>query len=308
MPLGSRNDFARALSEAVRKSHMTHLDIIRGLRSRGDTLSQANFDAWRTGRSYPERAATIASVVTLEQVLGVSPGSLVSTLPGRRRYAPNRPMTWQDGDVLHALMRDAVDRMREELGLPWDDGLRRVSAYHVITVRPDRTQGRNSVREGLVAQRGGITSFMKFYAVDDPQARPYVAAVAGCHLGRVLEETGSGAVVLAEILFDRALAEGESARVEFEFGAVGVTQPDAGVERAVSGHLTELTQTVRFEGEPPASVVAVDVIDDRQRRRALALEEDGSVIEQRRDLGTGRYGVWWSWDADLRDPNVPLPY
>ncbi len=114
--------------------------------------------------------------------------------------------------------------------------------------------------------------------------------------------------VLAELLFPRPLREGETIRVDFEYGAVGATTPDLGSERAVSGHLTELTQVVTFQGTPPRYVVAVDIIDERETRTRLRLEDEHSVIVQRRDLWTGRYGVWWSWETDLSDRKVPLPY
>ncbi|MCA0438583.1 MAG: hypothetical protein LCH98_19310 [Actinobacteria bacterium] len=307
MARGSRAQFAQALTGAVQASGLTHQEIIRRLRDQGDLLSAGTFESWREGRSHPDRAATIASVVSLEQVLGLPPGQLVATLPGRRLAHPPVPLTWQDGAVLHASLRDSVDRMREELGLPWDDGLRRVSAYHHLTVHEDGTQGRHYVREGLVADRDGPACLMKYQSVADPHAHPFIAAISGCRLGRVLEDP-SVPCVLAELVFPQPLREGEAVRVEFEYGAVGATLPDAGSERAVSAHLKELIHVIRFQGPPPKSIVAVDVIDEREKRRRVVLEDDNSVIVHRRDLGTGRYGVWWSWDADLRDPKVPLPY
>lgn len=304
---GSREEFARLLADAVRASGLTHQEVIRCLRAQGDALSKATFDSWRTGRTHPERAATIASVVSLEQVLGLPPGRLIAALPGRRLVAEPRPLTWQDGEILHDSLRESVDRMREELGLPWDDGLRRVSAYHHVTVHEDGTQGRHYVREGLIADRDGPTSLMKYQSVADPHAHPYVATISGCRLGRVLEDP-TVPCVLAELIFPHPLTEGEAIRVEFEYGAVGATTPDLGSERAVSGHLTELIQVITYQGRPPRYVVAVDVIDERERRTRLRLEDEHSVIVQRRDLWTGRYGVWWSWDVDLLDPKVPLPY
>ena len=94
---GSGGKFAEALRHAIDQRGLGLERIRDRLNQRGVSISVATLSYWQSGRSRPERKASLAALPHLEAVLGEPPGSLLATLAPqslRRRRARVSPRRW----------------------------------------------------------------------------------------------------------------------------------------------------------------------------------------------------------------------
>ena len=147
--LGPTEGFAETLRAAIAARGLS-LDRIREhLARRGVSLSLATLSYWQTGRSLPERRASLAAVRHLEDVLALEAGTLSEllgpALRGRRRQ-----------DVRHRrVVADARgDRRRgRRRRHRWDSRLTRISQHDHVTVGPGSGRARRSGRGRCCAPR-----------------------------------------------------------------------------------------------------------------------------------------------------------
>lgn len=226
-------DFAAALRAAVAARGVS-LERVRALLAEhGVSISVATLSYWQTGRSRPERAASLGAIGPLETVLGVPRGFLAGRVDFRRGLDPDMASNL----YTPAPMLDVLDDDWEillsafaQLGLVPDDGLARVSVHDRITLDADGVQNRHEVRYVLLAQRDGVDRFPIWY--DQAGCRDggalSVVPERNCRLGRLLELPEHGAVA-AEIVLDRPLRQGETTLVQYRLD-IAAAPPVDGVD------------------------------------------------------------------------------
>src|SRR5438876_406767 len=120
--------FATALRAAIEARGLGLERIRDRLRGHGVSISLATLSYWQSGRSRPERRASMVALGHLENVLELAPGSLVSLLgPPRPRGRwlsktkdhPGMARLWSESDPIDEAIR-AVDTR-------WDERLTRIS-------------------------------------------------------------------------------------------------------------------------------------------------------------------------------------
>jgi hypothetical protein len=295
-----RGQFADTLRRAIAASGLGLERIQHHLRERGCDVSVATLSYWQSGRSVPGRRTSFSALAQLEDVLGLEPGELANLVP--RRSVVGRGV-------------DAVVPLADVVGLgiqlpepiaQLDARVRRqlesVSEHDTITVGPDRAQRSRWVRHVVQAVADGADRLLLFnQTADDAAPLPTYVPLVHCSLGpRHMLDNPS--VVVTELLFDRALASGESIIVEYrvEYGAPYPRDNWHELRRRMP--LREFVLEIRFHpeavpercewyvrdlhedtGAPIASATPVE-IDAMHAARVI-----------RHDLPPSAYGLRWSW-------------
>ncbi|MFC7615460.1 hypothetical protein ACFQV2_20130 [Actinokineospora soli] len=169
------------------------------------SVSLATLSYWQTGRSRPERRASMVAVEVLEQVLRLDAGALSGLLepPRRTRKAVPRPAIgalWPQSAEVEDVV-GAVDTA-------WDARLSRISQHDVVVVGTDQGERSFTTRQVLRAEEDGPDRWVVVVHLDEhDRALPLVRPVRNCVLGRVVTRPSAGLLV-AELLFPRPLRRG----------------------------------------------------------------------------------------------------
>lgn len=107
--LSRSSAFAEAFDAAVADRGVSLSSLHRRLAELATPVSVATLSYWRSGRSVPERATSLAAVGVLEEVLGLGPGALATHLrPVRRTAPPGRQVPTEQltghGDAVRAAL------------------------------------------------------------------------------------------------------------------------------------------------------------------------------------------------------------
>jgi hypothetical protein len=238
-------------------------------------------------------------VRTLEELLRVPVGTLTDLLDppsSRRRPGPRAPARvealWDDPST--------ADAVRAHLRSGWDTGLTRISAHDRYEVGPDRRVRRIWHRQVLRAEQDGPDRWVLICREDAPEdPLPEVRAVWRCRVGAVVAER-QPRLLVAELLFDRVLARGETFVMEYELGYAG-PGPLARerYERKFRLPVREHVIEVIFD---PAAIPArcqqyhVPIgADGRAQLRTLRIDESGYGHVAAIDVAPGRRGIRWDW-------------
>ncbi|MFJ9779848.1 XRE family transcriptional regulator [Amycolatopsis sp. NPDC101161] len=291
----SRGSFADALDAAISDAGLT-LDRVREhLAARGVSLSRSALVYWRMGRSKPEREASLRAVVELERVLGLTVGALTSLLgpqerPGLRRGS--RPPLLERRRLWPSVRPTAL-----EFELPPEDDVRLRSVHDELVVDDDRQERLLRVRVVAEATTDGVTRMPVYYQTEDiHRPPPRLAAVFCCRAGRVRRDAGGGLLV-AELYFDRELAAGDVAAVEYEL-VFPHGRPVLGYHRRLTRPASMYTCQVQFGRTVPRSVERFrrrDLAAPRRKVERLHLTDSRVVAVAARDVGAGIIGVEWVW-------------
>lgn len=283
---GDRAAFASTLREAIEARGLGLERLRHHLALRGHDLSVATLSYWQSGRSTPERAASLAALGSLEDILEVPPGFLTGRLPARRTRAVPPPCPIGP--------RSPVFELLEQLRLWPDDGFERVSAHESLQLRPDRSDGPCVIREVVRATREGFDRFPVGAESVDPNAYLFCVPVTNCRLGRVAE-SADGMALVAELVLERPLALGESMIVEYRVEAAGATGPSLVWERTCRNRFRSLHVDIRFpDGDPPLWVETYErfgEVETARPRRVVGTHVE-VLLE---DFGPGTFGVRWRW-------------
>jgi hypothetical protein len=300
-PVGpaSGGRFSPALRAAIQASGLSLNRIQYRLRERGLVVSSATLSYWQSGRRRPTRQESVLVVQTLEEVLRVPAGTLTDLLepPGARRRPGPRP-----GARVEALWRDpvAADAVREHLSGAWEGGLSRISVHDRYEVGPDRRVRRIWHRQVLRAELDGPDRWVLILREESPEdPLPEVRAVWHCRLGAVVVED-QPRLLVADLLFGRALSRGETFVMEYELayrgpGAIARQRYERKFRFPVREHVMEIL----FD---PAAIPArcelygVPAGDDgREQVRTLGIEPSGYVHSVATDVAPGIRGIRWQW-------------
>ncbi|CRK56105.1 hypothetical protein [Alloactinosynnema sp. L-07] len=270
--------------------------ICERLRERGTPVSVATLSYWQSGRSQPERAASLAAVEQLEQLLNLRTGDLLGMLSAPRprgrsvnREAIDVAALWPEPEAVHSALAN-VDTS-------WDTRLSRVSLHDRIVIGPDGTEQTQSIRQVLRAEEDGVDRWVVIYEVDEPGGpMPLIRPVWNCSLGTVNVDQATGLLV-TELVFPHPLARGESILTEHALDNPPGQPLSVQHERRCRLLVRELLLEVRFDRAAlPARIVQYSVIADHERVKTLSLDAEGSVHALATDFGPGRYGIRWEWD------------
>ncbi|MEW2359997.1 hypothetical protein [Spirillospora sp. NPDC029432] len=294
-------EFAGALRQAIQASGLTLERIRHRLALRGLTVSVASLSYWQRGRSRPRSRAV---VTTLEEILHVPAGALTAllddpapaTTPGRGALPPlppgrpaSAPGLWADPE--------RYARVVGQLDRSGDHRLERLSVHDVYRLGPDRRPRSLAVREVLRATGDDIDRVVRVHPVCG--AEPGLTGLRYCRSGRVRTEAagGDGGDGLAgfELIFDRVLAAGDTAVIEYE-----LTRPGEGYERRFPRPVRDYLAVVQFHAETlPARCYgyAREGAGAPPRRLAeLWIGSSGSAHLALGDVRRGIVGVEWEWD------------
>lgn len=283
--------FAVAFRHATDKRGLSLERLAYHLRSRGHDLSPATLSYWRTGRSVPQRHASIAALGALEEILGVERGSLAARVPPRVSHA-NAPDTSVDLAAIED--GEVVQQHLPALGLDWLNGFEVLSLHDVITVGADRVASSHRTRTLLRAREDGADRYPVWYNDEDPHAYPYISAEHNMRVGRVREDPGAGLVV-AEMLLPRPLRAGEVIATEHSQGAAGRSTPSVDWRRTCVTPMRETYLEVEFHPDAmPVQAQELTEIAGVARRQPLALSST-TISRAHQDFGPGIWGFEWRW-------------
>lgn len=301
--------FAAALRSAIRKRGLSLERVRFHLAKRGHDLSIATLSYWQSGRSRPERAASLAALDDLEQVLSVPTGSLSGPLRvarGRAAWPPapvgavqaappaesDRPFPVDDGVWLDEV--ETRGRLAAQLGLSFDDAVRRVSVQEVVEVRPDRSVGRRRLREVVRSQDEFVRRVLVSALCRSNGAPQLVVGESNCHAVQMLD-SASGGLVVAELGLDAPLVAGEAAIIEYRVDPLGVTRPSNGVERTLCSEVDLYVFDLRFPAnDPPVAITVSGWRAGRQVVEQVPVAGEHQVVALEK-VGEGCVSASWCW-------------
>ncbi|GAA2136832.1 hypothetical protein [Actinomadura napierensis] len=311
-------DFAVALRQAVQASGLTLERIRHRLGRRGVAVSVATLSYWQRGRSRPRSRATVA---TLEQVLGVPPGTLTGLLDGAAPApahdgAPPAALSTVPPTMSAASASELWPDPRRyaalvgQLDRSGDHRLERLGVHDVYRLGADGRSWSLSVRAVLRAAGDDIDRVVCVHRtgpadpVEEPAEQPgdaetaELAGVRYCRPGRV---RAGGGLMAFELVFDRVLAAGDTAVVEYDLRPSGPRPPGPpdGYDRRFSRPVHDYVAVVEFgAGRLPARCYGFTADGPRAPRRRfgeLWIGTSGSANIAAGPVRHGIVGIEWEW-------------
>ncbi|MFI0450596.1 helix-turn-helix domain-containing protein [Actinomadura sp. 6N118] len=302
-------EFAGALRQAVQASGLTLERIRHRLGQRGLPVSVATLSYWQRGRSRPRSRAVVAA---LEEILGVPAGSLTGLLEaadhgahpvrhgggGAGRTGAGRLERGRAaGDLWPDPERYA--RVVGQLDRSGDHRLERLSTHDVYRLDADRRPGRLSVRTVLRAAGDDVDRVVCVHPAGEGQPEAELTGLRYCRPGRVRAEEG---LLAFELVFDRVLAAGDTAVVEYELdlqAGPGTGQADE-YTRRFARPIRDYLAVVQFHEEMfPARCYGFSgesAHAPRERLGELWIGTSGSAHMAAGDVRFGILGLEWEWD------------
>ncbi|WP_394619862.1 XRE family transcriptional regulator [Lentzea sp. JNUCC 0626] len=281
-------DFADVLRSAVVARGLSLERIRSHLARRGSSVSLATLSYWQTGRSRPERRASLSAVTHLEEVLELEAGALSSLLApalrGSRRVAGISAF-WPEPSVIEDVVGGVDTR--------WDSRLTRISQHDRVAVA-GRGERSYVSRQVLRAEEDGPDRWVVILHLDEhDRALPVIRPLHNCRLGRVVTRPEEGLLV-AELLFRAPLRRGQTVITEHSLENAAPYPPATNYSRKFRRPVHEYVLEVTFD-LPPRSVRRVEQDAEGERTAGVRLDEGGSVLGVALKFGPGCYGFEWTW-------------
>ncbi|MEU0554413.1 hypothetical protein [Dactylosporangium sp. NPDC006015] len=282
--------FAVALDVAVEASGLTLERLAVLLGERGVGLSRATLSYWRSGRSRPERAGSLAALPVLEDILAVPAGSLTALLRARGsepRWA-HRPR----GSVSRRRLWPGRPALLVDIDAPPDGQLEFLAIDDLFVVESGATR-LLQVRLVVRAMRDNVTRAVVFYEADHDGPPPQWTGFSHCRPGRVRTE---GRVSVAELILGHRLHVGEHAVLKYELRfAVGPEATDR-YYRTFTRPCRLWACQVVFTGALPARVLGYrqrHLGDDPADVTELWTGDDRTAVTVVEDVRPGIVGLYW---------------
>jgi transcriptional regulator with XRE-family HTH domain len=299
--------FPDALRAAIKGSGLSLDRIQHRLQLRGVTISVATLSYWQSGRRRPERPESLDALRHLEAVLRVPPNALTALLGpprprGRRRHNGRLlplDVLWGSANLGNLLAR---------VNTSCDGILARISQHDRCEVNAQRQLHTVRVSQVLRAEQDGADRWVLVYDWEvTTKDAPQIIGLRNCRLGRIAVDHEAH-ILVAELLFDRPLATGETLIMEYQ-----VVNPPSDHGNTADSYFRRLRLPVRdyvveiqFD---PANVplrcqqFSSPAGDVRMaRRRNLTLSPTGEVHAVALGVGPGLFGIEWDWP-----PAIPAP-
>ncbi|WP_121007504.1 XRE family transcriptional regulator [Saccharothrix australiensis] len=298
MDTARTDTFAGALRAAIAERGLGLERIREHLAQQGVKVSLATLSYWQSGRSRPERRSSLAAIGHLEEILALPTGYLVGLLgPPRPRgrwlkRAPDRTVPisalWSDPDQVEWAFRQ-VDTSS-------DERLTRLSQHDFVTVGPERGERSIRSRHVLRADADGADRWVVLAHVDEPARHlPVLAPLRHCSLGRLVTHPAAGLVV-AELLFDRALRQGDSIVIEHELVSRPPYPPALACGRKFRLPVREYVLEIAFDPlARPVDCVQYRQVGGTEVAHPVEVDAGGSLLGVALDFGPGSYGFRWNW-------------
>ncbi|GAA0612191.1 hypothetical protein GCM10010174_32160 [Kutzneria viridogrisea] len=285
--------FERALTLAVDASGLSLHQLQCSLADQGVQISTTTLSYWKNGRSRPERPDSLRGLAVLETVLELEPGALAGLLGPRRPRGrwldPTVGQMWGGVSYLEPLLT--------WLDMPSRAPLRRLSLHEALHVGPDRINRRLQIREVLRASEQRVGRTVAMLRGIPGGSPPALTSTRYCRVGRV-RSVAADAFLIAELVFDRQLAEGETTILEYEFEFAD-TVPDDRYDRRFMQRTSEHLQEVHFSPEAlPASCQSYRMDSPTSAEDVLGevrVDAAHPAHLAQVDVSPGIYGLSWTW-------------
>lgn len=242
--------FHETLRAAIQSSGLTLQELTELLAEHGTPISTGSLSGWTSGRSRPERAASLRALDTLERLLDVPAGSLRTTLPPR---APRGRQTSVAEPRVPAPIDVVLDRLEATRADIAGVRLNDLSHHEHLWVNGDGHATAAATSLLLQARHDEVSRFIVMRWYDASGLTPTTMRVRGADIGRAARHPSSP-VFGYELRLPTPLAAGEVAMVEYtETFPPGIASTDLSL-RTPRG-TRDLTLRVEFTGQHAPEVV-----------------------------------------------------
>ncbi|SDN12108.1 hypothetical protein SAMN04488074_13527 [Lentzea albidocapillata subsp. violacea] len=163
--------FPEALRAAIERRGISLERLRERLARMGTPVSTATLSYWQSGRTQPERAASLAALRNLEDIVGMPLDALAGLLdPPRPRGRGALPGLTVSGSAFFA-NAETVDQLIDGLDISCDARLTRLSGHDRIQMGSDRAQLGRWSRQVLRAEEDGPDRLVVIHEVDIPYQR-----------------------------------------------------------------------------------------------------------------------------------------
>lgn len=290
---GAAEGFSDALRAAIAASGRSLESLRRRLEERGTPVSIATLSYWQSGRSLPQRSASLRAVLHLEELLQVPHGHLLDRIgPRRRPFLPHGELVVAGLPIDHP---EAV-RALADVGFGSLHDVVDVTIHDTLDVDHEGRERVRTIRNVVRAVRDGAQRLPALLTLDVPSGESAeFVPVSGCTLGRQVSRPEVG-VFAAELILDRPLRLGETAAAEHRVLLPRDDGPQHCIEYYLLREVTELMIWVRFSPQRlPASVEAYSIFDGTQTASPVRLTGATSVQHVLHGVGPGVVGLRWTW-------------
>jgi transcriptional regulator with XRE-family HTH domain len=296
----SGSAFAESLRAAIQASGLSLNRLQYRLRERGVSVSVATLSYWQSGRSQPHRSHSLLALRHLEELLTLPVGSLAALLePPRPRGRWRRRTRELRADAPWPKEEELAASLRQ-LCTECNDRLIRISHHDRVEVGPERAGHRVTSRHVLRADDNGVDRCVLVYYVDEETGvLPTLRAGRHCHINRMIIDSRH-CYLVAELVFDRVLARGETVVAEHEATFAPPYPQSTKFERTLRFPVREYVLEVSFAaGALPShcyQYMASAAQRAPERVRSLRLDASHCVHTVMLNLDPGIYGIRWTWD------------
>jgi transcriptional regulator with XRE-family HTH domain len=298
MPASS-DGFAGTFRDAVAASGLSLESLRRRLELRGVPVSIATLSYWQTGRSKPQRAASLEALALLEQILQVPRGHLSSRLGSPRRPGRPRRTASPAATVTRTPLPEQAPLLRQSLlrlGFGPHQELLDLSTHVTVDLDDTGMVTDYTVRSVVRSARDGAQRIPVYIALErrtehPPRLRP----VGGSRIGRHLA-LPEAAVYVWELLLDQPVAMGATAAAEYVITLPDGLDPEEESEYFLPRELSEMLMWVRFHpAKVPAQLVAYARFDGDETTTTVDLAGRTSHQHVVHRAGPGTVGMRWAW-------------
>lgn len=292
--------FEAALRYAIRASRLSLERIQHRLRARGTPVSITALSYWQSGRRRPERPDSLLALQQLEQVLGV-PESSLSALLGPPRPRGRTRQASSEAPPLSALWseHESAAELLTKIDTNHDSKLTRLSHHDVVHVDQRGDLRKIRTRKLVRAETNNADRWViMFDGASSATTPPIIRPIRSCRLGQVLTDHARDLVV-AELLFDRALARGETLLLEYEIidPPTGPNEQEHSFCRLFRLPVRQYVLELQFDpGLPPVcaeSYVGDSAMHESEAPNQLTVDRFGRAHAVALDFGMGVFGVRW---------------
>jgi hypothetical protein len=291
--------FAHAFRDAVAASGLSLESLRRRLDLRGVPLSIATLSYWQTGRSKPQRAASLEALALLEQILEVPRGHLSSRLGAARKPGRPRRPTPPAATAAHTPLPEQPVVLKEtlvRLGFGAHQELVDLSTHMTVDLDETGMVTDYTVRNVVRASRDGAQRIPVYICLERrTEQAPRLRAVGGSRVGRQIAVPET-AVFVWELLLDRPLPMGTTAAAEYVISLPDGLDPEETSEYFLPRELSEMLMWVRFHPRKvPHELVAYSRFDGDESVTTVDLAGRTSHQHVVHRVGPGTVGLRWAW-------------
>ncbi|MDP9862988.1 MULTISPECIES: hypothetical protein [Streptosporangium] len=299
----SEGPFHVALRAAVEARGLTLDRLRQRLEERGLRVGMTSLSYWQQGLRRPERPESLRAVRALEEILILPPRSLMGLLgpPRPRGRGQSAGPAAGAGPYPSAVgPARALSTLLHELdGVADDRRLHIAGMYESLQIGADRSTTRRETLQVVQAHEDAADRYIMVYRGDigcDVE-RVRIRALEDCRVGRVRRD-GPTALVVAELLFDRALRTGDTQVMRYELAdpsGVEATEYERGFRFPAGQYV------LRVSFAPEALPVSVrrfarhESAAGEHDQGELALNAHHAVHLVTGSLQPGLVGIRWKW-------------